>query len=114
MNIKFTNSIKAFTIVMAFSFSVFNVNAENEFGIPDAKLGSIESKIESMSPAQLRVARSALTEEQAKAILEMKLQRLTALEKGKIDNELAELAKTIQQYLELLFSDEKLMSLIKE
>jgi DNA gyrase subunit A len=55
-----------------------------------------------------------LTEEQAKAILEMRLQRLTALEKGKIDVELGELALIIKEYLELLFSDEKLMALIKE
>ena len=63
---------------------------------------------------EIKDGKCFLTEEQAKAILEMKLQRLTALEKGKIDNELAELAKIIQEYLELLFSDEKLMSLIKE
>jgi len=55
-----------------------------------------------------------LTEEQAKAILEMRLQRLTALEKGKIDVELGELALIIKEYLDLLFSDEKLMALIKE
>ena len=55
-----------------------------------------------------------LTEEQAKAILEMKLQRLTALEKGKVDTELSELAKIIKEYLELLFSEQKLMTLIKE
>ena len=54
-----------------------------------------------------------LTEEQAKAILEMKLQRLTALEKGKIDSELKELAKIIQGYLDLLFSEQRLMNLIK-
>ncbi|WPX97150.1 DNA gyrase subunit A [Candidatus Bandiella euplotis] len=55
-----------------------------------------------------------LTEEQAKAILEMRLQRLTALEKEKIDSELNDLAQIIQEYLELLFSDQKLMALIKE
>ena len=55
-----------------------------------------------------------LTEEQAKAILEMKLQRLTALEKGKINGELEDLAKVIKEYLELLFSEQRLMLLIKE
>lgn len=63
---------------------------------------------------EIKDGKCFLTEEQAKAILEMKLQRLTALEKGKIDNELAELAKIIKEYLELLFSDENLMNLIKE
>ena len=55
-----------------------------------------------------------LTEEQVKAILEMKLQRLTALEKDKIDTELKELSKIIKEYLELLLSDKRLMTLIKE
>ena len=44
----------------------------------------------------------------------MKLQRLTALEKGKINGELEELAKVIKEYLELLFSEQRLMFLIKE
>ncbi len=52
------------------------------------------------------------TEEQATAILEMKLSRLTGLEKNKIEAELAELAKEINSFLELLASREKLMALI--
>ena len=63
---------------------------------------------------EVRNGKCFLTEEQAKAILEMKLQRLTALEKDKIDNELEGLAKVIKEYLDLLFSDEKLIALIKE
>ena len=63
---------------------------------------------------EIKDGKCFLTEEQAKAILEMKLHRLTALEKGKIDNELKELAKIIKKYLDLLFSDEQLVSLIKE
>lgn len=54
-----------------------------------------------------------LSEEQIKAILEMKLQRLTALEKEKISNELEELAKKIQSYLEILLLDTKLLNIIK-
>ena len=59
MNIQ-VNHIRALTIVMALTFSAitFNVNAGNEFGIPDSKLISIENKISSMSSAELRVARS--------------------------------------------------------
>ena len=63
---------------------------------------------------EIKDGKCFFTEEQAKAILEMKLHRLTALEKGKIDNELKDLAKIIKEYLDLLFSDEKLVSLIKE
>jgi len=54
-----------------------------------------------------------LTEEQVKAILEMRLQRLTGLEKSKIDNELAELGIEISDYLEILASTEKLYIIIK-
>jgi DNA gyrase subunit A len=63
---------------------------------------------------EIKDGKCFFTEEQSKAILEMKLHRLTALEKGKIDNELKDIAKIIKEYLDLLFSDEKLVSLIKE
>ncbi len=52
------------------------------------------------------------TEEQAKAILEMRLQRLTGLEKEKIENELKELALEIGEYLSILSSREKLYNII--
>ncbi|KIE04999.1 DNA gyrase subunit A [Candidatus Jidaibacter acanthamoeba] len=52
------------------------------------------------------------TEEQAKAILEMRLQRLTGLEKEKIENELKELAAEIKEYLSILSSREKLYAII--
>lgn len=55
-----------------------------------------------------------LTLEQAKAILEMKLQRLTGLEKAKLIKELAELEKEIAKLQALLVSeDEKVKTLIK-
>ena len=54
-----------------------------------------------------------LTEEQVKAILEMRLQRLTGLEKAKIDNDLASLGKEIADYLEVLNSLEKLYTIIE-
>jgi DNA gyrase subunit A len=53
------------------------------------------------------------TETQARAILDMKLSRLTGLEKGKIDNELKELAVDIKKYLTILGSHEKLMSILR-
>lgn len=54
------------------------------------------------------------TLEQAEAILEMRLSKLTGLEKGKIESELAELAKTIADFLELLASKELLFALISK
>ncbi len=55
-----------------------------------------------------------LSEEQAKAILEMRLQKLTGLEREKIDNEHKELLETIKGLLELLADRAKILKLIKE
>ncbi|MDI9513309.1 MAG: DNA gyrase subunit A [Eubacteriales bacterium] len=55
-----------------------------------------------------------LTEIQAQAILDMRLQRLTGLEREKIENEYNEIQKTIA-YLKSILADEGLlMSIIKE
>ena len=54
-----------------------------------------------------------LTEEQANAILEMKLHRLTTLERDKINNDLRSLIKVIEDYIDLLSSEEKIMYDIK-
>jgi len=54
------------------------------------------------------------TEIQAKAILEMRLARLTGLEMGKINDELRILAAEISGYLELLADRVKLMELVKK
>jgi len=54
-----------------------------------------------------------LTEIQANAILEMKLRRLTGLEREKIENELAELLKLIEELRSILASDKKVLEVIK-
>ena len=54
-----------------------------------------------------------LTEIQANAILEMRLRRLTGLERDKIEAELAELLKTIEELKAILASDEKILGIIK-
>ncbi len=60
------------------------------------------------------ISRFALSEKQAEAILEMKLRRLTGLERSKIEEELAELREKIA-YLQSLLDDEvKLKGVIKE
>lgn len=58
--------------------------------------------------------RFGLSEIQANAILEMKLRRLTGLEREKIENELAELLKLIKDLREILESNEKILNIIKE
>ncbi|MDP2043622.1 MAG: DNA gyrase subunit A, partial [Candidatus Omnitrophota bacterium] len=55
-----------------------------------------------------------LSELQSQAILEMQLQRLTALERDKIDAEYAELLKTIEVCRAILASEKKIEGIIKE
>ncbi len=55
-----------------------------------------------------------LTEAQAQAILEMQLQRLTALERDKLEAEYLELIKKIQLYESILASGKKIEGIIKE
>ena len=54
-----------------------------------------------------------LTAIQADAILEMKLRRLTGLEREKIEAELKELLEKITQLKEILASEEKILNIIK-
>ena len=54
-----------------------------------------------------------LSEIQAKAILEMRLQRLTAMEKDKLENDLKELTKEITEFVGILSSREKLLTILK-
>ncbi|HAH20687.1 MAG: DNA gyrase subunit A [Omnitrophica WOR_2 bacterium GWF2_43_52] len=55
-----------------------------------------------------------LSQIQAQAILEMQLQRLTALERDKIDAEYAELLKKIEQCRAILASEKKIEVIIKD
>ena len=54
-----------------------------------------------------------LSEAQARAILELRLQRLTGLERDKIAEELEALAVRIKDYLEILASRDRLMSILR-
>jgi len=55
-----------------------------------------------------------LSETQARAILELRLQRLTAMGVKEVTDELEELAGKIQNYLEILRSRDRIMSIISE
>jgi DNA gyrase subunit A len=55
-----------------------------------------------------------LSEQQTQAILEMQLQRLTALERDKIDAEYLDLIKKIELYKSILASEKKIEGIIKE
>ncbi len=56
----------------------------------------------------------SLSAEQAQAILDMRLQRLTALERGKVVEEYEELIKTIARLKEILASDALILNIIVE
>lgn len=60
------------------------------------------------------ISRFNLSDAQSEAIMEMKLRRLSGLERKKIEDELAELVKTIENLKSILASEEKILSIIKE
>ena len=55
-----------------------------------------------------------LTDVQANAILEMKLRRLTGLERDKIESELSDLLKLIEELKAILASDQRILGVIKD
>ena len=71
------------------------------------------SKTDTIAKEQL-ISRFGLDEAQADAILEMRLRRLTGLERDKIEKELAELLENIKEYRAILASDEKVLGIIKD
>lgn len=60
------------------------------------------------------IDRFGFTQEQTNAILEMKLRRLTGLERDKIEEELAGLRRAIAYYEDLLAHEEKILGVIKD
>ncbi len=62
----------------------------------------------------LLIEKFNLTDKQATAILEMRLRRLTGLERDKIEAEYSELMKLINYLNEILNSEERLLEVIKE
>ena len=72
-----------------------------------------ESKDVQMASQRLQ-ERFGLSEIQAKAILDMRLQRLTGLEREKIQNEYAEVIQTIERLRSILASKELQMQIISD
>ncbi len=72
---------------------------------------------ESKDPADAKeqlMEKFALSDRQTQAILEMQLQRLTGLERDKIEKEYLELIKKIEYYRSILASEKKVFEIIKE
>ena len=60
------------------------------------------------------ISRFSFSVEQAQAILDMRLQRLTGLEREKIDNEYAELLQKIAEYRAILADEKLILGIISE
>lgn len=59
-------------------------------------------------------SRFLLSDVQAQAILDMRLKRLTGLERGKLQDEYEELEEKIKEYKEILGSEEIILNIIKD
>ena len=80
----------------------------------DEIIALIKGSADTKSAKDGLVEKFNLSEVQAGAILDMRLQRLTGLERDKIENELAELLKEIQRLSDILRSEALLNDLIKQ
>ena len=78
----------------------------------DAVIKTIKESKDVPTASSRLQERFGLSEIQAKAILDMRLQRLTGLEREKIQNEYAELIKTIEHLRSVLASKELQMQII--
>ena len=75
----------------------------------------IIKKSEGLSKAiEALMSKFKLSKQQATAILDMKLARLTKLEQEKLNKELKELEKKIKEYEEILKSEKNILSVIKK
>ncbi|HEH4972681.1 TPA: DNA gyrase subunit A [Campylobacter coli] len=80
----------------------------------DEVIALIKNSPDNTTARDSLVAKFGLTELQANAILDMKLGRLTGLEREKIENELAELMKEIARLDKILKSETLLENLIRD
>lgn len=81
----------------------------------DEAIALIKASSDTESAIAALHKRFMLSEEQGKAVLEMRLQRLTGLEQDKIHQELVELCSTIQALKQILSDREKLkQEIVKE
>lgn len=79
----------------------------------DLVLGIIRGSDTPKAAQQALMEKVGLSDKQAQAILEMRLQRLTRLEKDKILSEYEETRKRIEEYRSILSSDEKVRDIVR-
>jgi DNA gyrase subunit A len=80
----------------------------------DEVIKTIKASADTQSAKQALVAQFGLSEIQATAILEMRLQKLTGLEREKIEEELKELLLEIERLQSILKSEDLLNGIIKD
>ena len=80
----------------------------------DEVISIIRSSQTDSEASERLIARFGFTPEQTSAILEMRLRRLTGLERDKIEEELAGLRQAIAYYEDLLAHEEKILGVIKD
>lgn len=80
----------------------------------DAVIETIKSSENTATAREALMRKFKLTEAQANAVLDMKLQRLTALEHGKIDEEYKKLCKDIENYKAILASKTMVLDIIRQ
>ncbi len=80
----------------------------------DEVISIIRSSQTDTEASERLIARFGFSPEQTAAILEMRLRRLTGLERDKIESELDGLRQAIAYYEDLLAHEEKILAVIKE
>ena len=80
----------------------------------DKIIQTIKQSKDTQSAKKALIKNFDLSEIQAQSILEMQLQRLTALERAKLEAEYLELLKKIELYESILASSKKVLNLIKD
>ena len=80
----------------------------------DEVIAIIKASANGAEAKERLMARFGFSEKQAQAILDMRLQRLTGLEREKLEAEYAELKKTVEYLLSILADEKKLLGVIKD
>ncbi|MBX6320375.1 MAG: DNA gyrase subunit A [Rhodospirillaceae bacterium] len=81
---------------------------------PAAEVAALVALVDEPGQAVQEDGTYRLTDAQARAILDLRLQRLTGLERDKIAAELRELADKINEYLEILDSHPRRMAIMRD
>lgn len=91
-------------------------DAREQLVSKDWPAGTIEDWVKLIDEPDRKVVNGIykMSEDQARAILDLKLQRLTGLERDKIHEELVDLGAAIKEFLSILSSREKLYGIMRD